>query len=495
MRQLLGLLVACLHEAASGDQGILNGLLQKALGNPFCFDGRSHTFHACCGGPGGHRGCWDSGAFSYEACCYSAGITWVASGAEASSRLAAYASPWGVNSPGKRGAECLAQAPALQRFSSRLLRGEGSGGTALRSGSLDAVGCGRLAGRGYNTTVYYFTDREKGQFGHTRLRLRLCAPLACSPEDVATVVAPLHFLDQAFGLGALTMVAWVDVASADGLGGDPRQRAGYVGSRTPPADATALAAYRRMFWVCGDCELVRYGGAHDGGYLMCPIGGGDLPYAGVYSYGIDGRDTWGASLSAATGSAVYRYDCIGEDAECEAPCKAVFHRECLSAHTQPEDDLHHATGTLPEHLAANGHLDAAEGSLLLKADVEGEEWAVFAGLEQRVLRKFRQISLELHEPCLDGLTDAVRLAQLTAMMENLLQSFVVVHVHSNNYCHKPDERLGREAAVCGCVEVTFAHRAFVQPGVCRAPSRAALDEPNEPLWPDDDIAELFRAGE
>lgn len=115
--------------------------------------------------------------------------------------------------------------------------------------------------------------------------------------------------------------------------------AGFVAwraSRQPPptpapAEMTALEIRRALFDAVQpvrvtNCELARFGEAHDGGYLMC----GNL-LAGVaagYSYGIDGFDGWGCQVSNTLKVPVHQYDCFNTTRpSCVAD--ATFHEECV----------------------------------------------------------------------------------------------------------------------------------------------------------------------
>merc|ERR1740121_1921343 len=166
----------------------------------------------------------------------------------------------------------------------------------------------------------------------------------------------------------------------------------------------------------------------------------------------------------------------------------MFHPECLSWRSTNTTDR--GVGkrakqrrmryeTLAAHLRANGHAEVPDGSLLLKMDIEGSEWASLWQADEAVLRKFRQLAVEIHIPLL-SLMDEQSLEPRMGMMHNLLRVFAIVHVHVNNGCQGGQ-----------CLEVTFAHRGFVQEGQCDWPRRHPLAEPNAPGRPDVDVRALF----
>src|SRR5216110_866662 len=60
-----------------------------------------------------------------------------------------------------------------------------------------------------------------------------------------------------------------------------------------------------------NCQLKRFGEAHDGGYPLCANLLGAVK-AG-YSYGISGYDGWGCDVSRQLRVAVHQYDCFDLD--------------------------------------------------------------------------------------------------------------------------------------------------------------------------------------
>merc|ERR1711990_1006322 len=104
--------------------------------------------------------------------------------------------------------------------------------------------------------------------------------------------------------------------------------------------------------------------------------------------------------------------------------------------------------TLAMHLEANGHRDSAEGSLLMKMDIEGSEWDVFRTADPNHLRKFRQIVIELHWPYEDSLMPADCLKTRESVIRKLLDDFHIVHI-------KPEGTPGWNGQFC--LVVTFAN--------------------------------------
>eukprot|EP00931_Biecheleriopsis_adriatica_P109205 TRINITY_DN83469_c0_g1_i1.p1 TRINITY_DN83469_c0_g1~~TRINITY_DN83469_c0_g1_i1.p1 ORF type:complete len:409 (-),score=74.21 TRINITY_DN83469_c0_g1_i1:21-1133(-) len=353
----------------------------------------------------------------------------------------------------------------------------------LRARDMMPAMCQEAGGSFYNV-VATWCDRacRNASFG-------FCTSRSCAAEDVAADLVPTYiawnvrkFLeDQKVPSAALwatlhAVSSWqLEEPERDSLG----LRLGTLGRQMAPAEALLSV---HTLWICGECHLQRYGAVGDGGYLMCDLADFEAPLA-IYSYGIDGEDSWGHAVSAASGALLHQYDCFNQLAPAFAAgmsaSDSAFHPACLSAVPGFHDGRRFQT--LSQHLLENGHSEAPVASLLLKVDIEGREWEVFEALDPVVLAKFKQLVIEFHDPLLTHLLaiDELKMKALS----NLLQHFVVVHVHANNFCIIPG--LG------GCLEVTFANRAIVEPSSCRKLRSSLLDAANFPDIPNVVVESLF----
>lgn len=68
--------------------------------------------------------------------------------------------------------------------------------------------------------------------------------------------------------------------------------------------------------------------------------------------------------------------------------------------------------------------------MILKVDIEGAEYDVFANLDDAILKKFRQIVIEFHK-----LTDPSMKEKITTAVSNLNKTHQLVHIHANNWGH------------------------------------------------------------
>jgi hypothetical protein len=165
-----------------------------------------------------------------------------------------------------------------------------------------------------------------------------------------------------------------------------------------------------------NCQLERFGEAHDGGYLLCAnllkeVGAG-------YSYGIAGYDQWGCDISTKRKVPVHQYDCFDTTRPACAGGKTVFHDECVGDMARTEGGRFF--DTMQSQVAKNG--DSAK-RIVLKIDVEGAEWGAFLSAPDELLSRIDQIAVEFH-----GIDDQ----KSVAAVQRLKQFFEVAHIHFNN---------------------------------------------------------------
>jgi hypothetical protein len=222
-----------------------------------------------------------------------------------------------------------------------------------------------------------------------------------------------------------------------------------------------------------NCELERFGEAHDGGYLMC----GNLLNAvqSAYSYGIGGYDGWGCDISARLGLTVHQYDCFDPTRPVCRGGSTVFHDECVDDTRQTVDAR--VFDTLANQLARNG--DSAT-RIVLKIDVEGAEWDSLLSVPDEILRRIDQMAVEFHwqeDENFRWTGDA----QHVRVIERLRQYFEIGHIHFNNASCVGDLAPFPSWAY----EVLFVSKrlAVIDPGR-KAGGQHPLDAPNNPSYAD-----------
>jgi hypothetical protein len=168
-----------------------------------------------------------------------------------------------------------------------------------------------------------------------------------------------------------------------------------------------------------NCTLRRYGVPHDGGYLMCENLMGTA--TGGYSYGIDGRDDWGCEVSKQLKTTVHEYDCFNNIRPACDRGFLTFHDECVGGTATRVEGRPY--DTVPNQLARNK--DGGK-HLIVKMDIEGDEWATLLATPDSVLDLIDQLVIEFHQrpgqpqPIADTIT-------------KLKEHFYVAHFHANNY--------------------------------------------------------------
>jgi hypothetical protein len=171
-----------------------------------------------------------------------------------------------------------------------------------------------------------------------------------------------------------------------------------------------------------NCNLKRYGGANDGGYLMCEnlIQGIQT----LYSYGIDKEDNWGCQLSRQLNVPLHQYDCFTEERPSCDRGLVVFHDECIGSRTEIVDGQRF--DTLANQIARNR--DTAS-RLLVKIDIEGAEWDSLLATPNRVLDRIEQMPMELH---------GVDERRFLNLVRRLKTRFYLVNLHFNNFACDAD---------------------------------------------------------
>lgn len=170
-----------------------------------------------------------------------------------------------------------------------------------------------------------------------------------------------------------------------------------------------------------NCELKRFGEAHDGGYPLCANLLRDVKSA--YSYGISGYDGWGCDVSRQLRVPVHQYDCFDvREPSCPGG-RTLFHPECVGATKSIERGR--PFDSIGNQFSRNGD---AGTSVVMKIDVEGAEWDAFLAAPDAVLQQIDQLDVEFHH------VDDPKYVQT---MRRLKRFFDIAHVHYNNFSCDP----------------------------------------------------------
>jgi hypothetical protein len=191
-----------------------------------------------------------------------------------------------------------------------------------------------------------------------------------------------------------------------------------------------------------DSHKIRLGRPFDGGYVMLDSFDG---IEAAYSLGINDDVSWDLDV-ARRGIPVFQYD---HSIERLPQTHERFHWE--KTKIGGIDDVAPGTETLTNLIMKNGHQSASD--LLLKCDIEGWEWLVLRETESSILKKFRQIVVEIHEFYFIGSAEHGDNARAT--FANIISTHQLVHIHGNNAA--PLCNVGG-IALPNVVEMTFVRK-------------------------------------
>lgn len=207
-----------------------------------------------------------------------------------------------------------------------------------------------------------------------------------------------------------------------------------------------------------NCELRRFGEAHDGGYPLC-LNLLDHVKAG-YSYGISGYDGWGCDVSRRLHIRVHQYDCFDlREPSCPGG-DTVFHGECIGTARATQEGR--PFDTLANQFARNG---TAAMPLVMKIDVEGAEWDAFLLAPDSALSHIDQLDVEFHHVDDSKYVETVR---------RLKQFFYIAHLHYNNF--SCDRSLAPFPS--WAFEVLFVSKRIAKTDGSPAPPATGVDAPN-----------------
>jgi len=210
-------------------------------------------------------------------------------------------------------------------------------------------------------------------------------------------------------------------------------------------------------------DLVRIGGAGDGGYLVPNI---LQEVTHCFSPGVAYTAGFESELSTRFGIQSYM-----ADASVLAP---PF--EDGNFHFSPKfigNRTHGQYITVSDWLAQS--LDGSEGNLILQMDIEGGEYEVLTFESMGTLGRFAVMVIEFHG--LQSLFEENFLRMLASVFEKIYTRFSICHIHPNNCCGTAE--FG-DVEIPRVMEVTFIRNDLVP--LCRLGSPVslphALDEKN-----------------
>jgi hypothetical protein len=208
---------------------------------------------------------------------------------------------------------------------------------------------------------------------------------------------------------------------------------------------------------------IRVGGPSDGGYVMLD----DFErVSGALSFGVNDNDTWDCDIVGRVID-VHQYD-HAIDRPPSSGKGLTFFKEMVVPNGSTEGT------TLAAAVARQ-----RQGPLLLKCDIEGSEWEIFANATQATLGRFAQIVCEFHG--FGSIADDTCYSTMHTALDKLSNSFAVVHLHANNS--------GPWMIVAGVpfpsvLEVTYANKQMYSTRDSVETLPTEHDAPNAPHLPE-----------
>jgi hypothetical protein len=242
----------------------------------------------------------------------------------------------------------------------------------------------------------------------------------------------------------------------------------YISKLKPTSKETIEAFFANLRENSAQVDLVRIGGAGDGGYLVP----NDL--SGVHfcmSPGVAETSCFEFQLASD-----YDITCCLADFSVDAPAvnHPLFHftKKFVSSY----NDEQNMRLTDWVHASEDRY---GKGDLLLQMDVEGAEYSVLQEVSEETLAKFRIVIIEFHY--VDRIFDRNDFALIKQVFDKLLKQFYIVHIHPNNS--------GHTSALNGIdvptvLEFTFLRRDRVTDSSPLSFEPHILDQPNTKRNPD-----------
>jgi len=185
--------------------------------------------------------------------------------------------------------------------------------------------------------------------------------------------------------------------------------------------------------------LIRLGSAHDGGYVMLRP---ETKDAEVISLGIaDNLDFELALIDGSYARAIHCFD--GSIKQLPEVRDGINFKSKYVKSVSTDNSL-----LLNEILA-----DIEAKELILKVDIEGDEWGVFESLEVSELCKFSQIIGEFHG--LASCTTNEKAQRMNEILDKLHQYFYLFNSHPNNWS---EYRILKGVPIVDVLELSFVNK-------------------------------------
>ena len=214
-------------------------------------------------------------------------------------------------------------------------------------------------------------------------------------------------------------------------------------------------------------KKARFGSANDGGYVLLDDFR-DVDTA--FSFGIEQNASWDVDV-AKRGVTVYQFDHTVDAPFVDNP-RLIFAKKEISTEAGPTSES--LSSLVKRHDTQHSH-----PNILLKIDIECNEWAVFESTPPEILSRFSQIVGEFHY--FQAFSDVQWRRLFARVLEKLSNSYAVIHVHANNFAGFSNVS---NVVVPNVLEITFANRSIYSFSETDEIFPGPLDRQNDPSRPD-----------
>lgn len=212
-------------------------------------------------------------------------------------------------------------------------------------------------------------------------------------------------------------------------------------------------------------EKVRIGSSHDGGYVCIDD---FTPIRTYFSFGVGGNDSADLNIGE-RGIQVFQFDHTVDRAPSQHENLHFFKEQIVP---YPREGARTLEELLDQH-------DHGDHSVMLKIDIEQDEWPVLAAMPASALKPLRQITGEFHG--LDFIGDDDYYERVLKGLQKLNENFFVCHVHANNYA--PLMIYGG-VMIPAVFELTYANRAIYEAVETSEVFPTSLDQACNASFPD-----------
>ena len=241
---------------------------------------------------------------------------------------------------------------------------------------------------------------------------------------------------------------------------DLRDERGYV-EQSLRIHLEKIFAELKCYDICG-YKKIRMGNSHDGGYVLVDNIAQKSKIA--YSFGISNDISWDKEMSE-KGMEVFMYDHTVDVPEDMNGNMHFFNIGICGSKERKNEKLK----TINEIIESNGH--AHNNGMILKMDIEGDEYDFLLNIDDDILTKFDQIVMELHH-----ITDCDMTDEIVGALKKINRNHRLIHIHGNNYS---TIRYVNNKAIPDSVEVSYVLASAYEYDECESNKYRYIDKPND----------------